>query len=393
VTVSLPIADNFTLSNQASSYIQTRLLQLPGVRSVLVRRVGVFPLSSSRSPFTEQAWFVTFMDPFGDVPELIVQPGTNTSVEVVEIVKGYSPVEGVFMLSYHSSFTKGISCVATPLEMKHALEALPGVGKVRVKRELFKKSLKWWITFTSVAGDLPTLQASANQPETQEVFFFANGTIGGGFFLRYQKWSTSKIDCDADAATVREQLQRIATINVIAVERQNISANGWLITFWDLEGSFSLFEVDQSSLVGENITVQVSRLTPGRLSSLYGQGLVLSVQEEVPGRPSYTSSYSPLSTGEYLLQVSQLYQGGLQGSYFVNTILSAPSVLEVVEPTIDFDWGFGEITHFSRDYVSARWFGKLLSPTSEEYMFYLAVDDAGKLFINHQLVIDGWNDN
>lgn len=57
---------------------------------------------------------------------------------------------------------------------------------------------------------------------------------------------------------------------------------------------------------------------------------------------------------------------------------------------VKFNWGTGAITPYGRDYVSARWQGKLLSPSSETFKLYLRADDAARLYVDHELVIDAW---
>ncbi len=40
--------------------------------------------------------------------------------------------------------------------------------------------------------------------------------------------------------------------------------------------------------------------------------------------------------------------------------------------------------------MSVRWHGKLLAPASENFTLYIKADDAAKLYVDHVLVIDGW---
>lgn len=73
-------------------------------------------------------------------------------------------------------------------------------------------------------------------------------------------------------------------------------------------------------------------------------------------------------------------------TYSPNGLLTGNILVEQVK----FNWGTGAITPYGRDYVSARWQGKLLSPSSETFTLYLRADDAARLYIDHQLVIDAW---
>lgn len=40
--------------------------------------------------------------------------------------------------------------------------------------------------------------------------------------------------------------------------------------------------------------------------------------------------------------------------------------------------------------MSARWEGKLLAPSSETFTLYVKADDAARLYVDHELVIDAW---
>lgn len=57
---------------------------------------------------------------------------------------------------------------------------------------------------------------------------------------------------------------------------------------------------------------------------------------------------------------------------------------------VKFNWGTGAITPYGRDYVSARWHGKLLAPSTEAFTLYVKADDAARLYVDHVLVIDAW---
>jgi len=98
---------------------------------------------------------------------------------------------------------------------------------------------------------------------------------------------------------------------------------------------------------------------------------------------------------------------GVQGEYFEdpdhNTWagLNAPPpgpffqkrAFVQTDPTINFAWGNGESPRegFGPGYWSVRWTGKLLVPKTETYTFYLDnLDDAGRLYLDGQLILDSW---
>lgn len=68
-------------------------------------------------------------------------------------------------------------------------------------------------------------------------------------------------------------------------------------------------------------------------------------------------------------------------------------LLRRVDPRLDFQWaqGASPLPGMPPQFWSVRWEGKLLVPRTEEYTFFLEnLDDAGRLFIDGQLVIDAW---
>ena len=68
-------------------------------------------------------------------------------------------------------------------------------------------------------------------------------------------------------------------------------------------------------------------------------------------------------------------------------------MVERVDESINFDWGSGPITPYGRDFVGVRWWGKVRPTTNEEYTFYVVADDAVRLYVDHELLIDAWDDD
>ena len=65
-------------------------------------------------------------------------------------------------------------------------------------------------------------------------------------------------------------------------------------------------------------------------------------------------------SGLYAVAPSLLVQGGLQGSYFNNMMLSGTAAHRQIDAGIAFDWGHGQVTTEARDKVSVRWQGVLV---------------------------------
>jgi len=85
--------------------------------------------------------------------------------------------------------------------------------------------------------------------------------------------------------------------------------------------------------------------------------------------------------------------GGVVGEYYDNMTLTDPADLARVDNSIDFDWGNGSPDPvISNNDFSVRWTGQVVPLYSEDYTFYISIDDGGRLWIDDVLVIDSWID-
>ena len=83
---------------------------------------------------------------------------------------------------------------------------------------------------------------------------------------------------------------------------------------------------------------------------------------------------------------------GLLGLYFDEPDLSGP-FLTRYDATVDFDWGEKPPRDgLGREKFSVRWVGHLTPQFGEEYIFRTVMDDCVRLWINDQLLIDGWTE-
>ena len=48
------------------------------------------------------------------------------------------------------------------------------------------------------------------------------------------------------------------------------------------------------------------------------------------------------------------------------------------------------MTTYGRDYVSARWTGRVRPAATEAWTLFLTATEGARLFFNHTLVIDAW---
>ena len=104
------------------------------------------------------------------------------------------------------------------------------------------------------------------------------------------------------------------------------------------------------------------------------------------GRCRYTARYVPGKVGSYALAVRQLTPGGLAADFFDNQWLQGPPVVSRVAETVDFAWGTGLITPYGRDYVSIRFQGKVVAPSTEIYTLIVDADEGVRMWWNHTLV-------
>lgn len=81
---------------------------------------------------------------------------------------------------------------------------------------------------------------------------------------------------------------------------------------------------------------------------------------------------------------------GLVGTYYQPATVSNPK-LSRIDSTVNFDWGTGTPdSSLSGDGFLIRWTGRVLAPTTGRYAFYTVSDDAVRLWIDHQLIVDQW---
>jgi hypothetical protein len=94
----------------------------------------------------------------------------------------------------------------------------------------------------------------------------------------------------------------------------------------------------------------------------------------------------------YIFDPMHADKAGLLAMYFNNVKLSGPPVIRLAE-TINFSWGPGLAAPVGvSDSFSVRWVGKVVSQHSERYTFYTVTDDGVRLWVDNNLLIDGWRD-
>jgi beta-glucosidase len=82
---------------------------------------------------------------------------------------------------------------------------------------------------------------------------------------------------------------------------------------------------------------------------------------------------------------------GLHAEYFSNVTLSGTPTVTRIDKQINFGWTlFSPDPKLDLDFYSAKWAGKITSPTTGNFKIGLDGNDGFRLYINNKLVIDNW---
>ncbi len=85
--------------------------------------------------------------------------------------------------------------------------------------------------------------------------------------------------------------------------------------------------------------------------------------------------------------------GDWTGQYFNNTTLTGTPVLTRNDSQINFNWGSGSpATSINSDNFSVRW-TRIMNFTAGRYRFTATSDDGVRVWVNGQLVVNGWSDH
>jgi hypothetical protein len=210
---------------------------------------------------------------------------------------------------------------------------------------------------------------------------------------------TVPLPFDATEEDVKAALEALPSIDLVDVDRI-AKANGqfeWFVTFRSsIPAPPHKLQIADNGLSGTLHAATVATVVeanPHSLVSSSGARPTVIVEEKVAGLPSYTARYRAEQVGEYSLAVIQLQSGGLNARYYDNQWLLEEPAMERVDESIHFDWGSGPITPYGRDFVGVRWWGKVRPTTNEDYTFYVIADDGVRLYVDHKLLIDVWEED
>ena len=103
--------------------------------------------------------------------------------------------------------------------------------------------------------------------------------------------------------------------------------------------------------------------------------------------------WTPPGGSQAAIPRSQLFPAGigLEAAYFNNATLTGPASVTRIDPTVNFSWGTGTPDPIlNSDYFSARWTGQVLATATGSYIFSTISDDAVRLWVNGQQIINNW---
>ncbi|KUF76226.1 Titin [Phytophthora nicotianae] len=289
------------------------------------------------------------------------------------------------------------------------------------------------VKFAAELGDLPALAVyttklgggtgtgkatvtACDYLRTQQVHTTAASQISGDFSLSFRGNTTPMLPWNVDANTLSRALEALDGIHSATVATPVTGTNGgytWLITLVSTEPQgdqdLELLYAEGYLLLGKQARIQVTPVCPSTktrenvnvqsVSGSEGHSFVpvlrgaSTVVADVSylGGATYKAVYDTPREAAYSLDVRYVAPRGLMGSYFDNRWLYGTPTLERVDPLIDFMWKEERITPTSREHVSVRWQGYVKPSFSEDYTFYVLVNDGARLWIENQLVIDQYD--
>ena len=278
-----------------------------------------------------------------------------------------------------------------------------------------RNGYQYIVSFDSILGDMPSLGVDGSLLEGDDATIEVtscdwnirqtlHATGDGSFYLVYGSEETRLLSVDATAQELEDViLGDISLIHDVSVsqqgskswaihlksfdgEAQQVFAEGHLLT----SGSIS---VSQVCPVASHQTIYSATSVAGRRGENYivtldDESSIVhgTVQHIEDGR--YLATYEAPRVGTYSLSIENAHGGGLIGEYFNNRWLYNEPASTRVDSQIDFHFGDDLVTTSGKDFVSVRWTGYIKPAFDEVYSFTVRVNDALKLWIGDELLID-----
>jgi hypothetical protein len=145
-----------------------------------------------------------------------------------------------------------------------------------------------------------------------------------------------------------------------------------------------------SDLCTQSSSFLCERISPSS-PSLLSKSLYLEMS--LSSSSLYSVFYTPSLKGSYTFSVWLLQAGGLYAEYWDNIWFYGTPLVAKSERDLQRYWGENElITSNTGDYLSIRWQGMISPPVTEHFTIYGYADDAVRVWIDEELVVDSWNE-
>ncbi|KAL7537095.1 hypothetical protein ACHAXR_007582 [Thalassiosira sp. AJA248-18] len=231
---------------------------------------------SDINPDGGHTYLVTFPTSMGNVPEMEIFM-TDLPISITTLHQG-NELEGSFRLEFMGELTADIPFDASSSEMQSRLEGLDTIGAVAVSRSMAdeQSGFSWEIEFLSHSngGNLPSMKVHGDGLRTSnpvggakiEMSTARDGSyISGSYTLAFLDEETNPIPYDADASTVKDELEALSSIARVDVDRTLLDVVGgctWTVSF--LEDGSRLHRGDMPLLVVDSSLTG----TPGETPSI-----------------------------------------------------------------------------------------------------------------------------
>jgi len=282
---------------------------------------------------------------------------------------------------------------------------------------LNRNGYQYIVSFDSILGDLPSLDVDGTLLEGDDATIEVTScdwnvhqnldAIGKGhFYLVYGSEETRLLSVDATAQEVEDAiLGDISVIQDLSVSQQG--SKSWGIHLKSFDGEAKLFFAEGHLLTSGSISM--SSICPiASDQTLYsatsvagrrGEDYIVTLNDEssstiVHGTVQhiedgrYLATYEAPRVNTYSLSIENAHSGGLRGEYFNNRWLYNEPASTRIDSQIDFHFGDELVTTSGKDFVSVRWTGYIKPAFDEVYTFTAHVNDALKLWIGDELLID-----
>jgi autotransporter-associated beta strand protein len=157
------------------------------------------------------------------------------------------------------------------------------------------------------------------------------------------------------------------------------------------------------STAGVSIYYTLDGTTPGAGSTLYSGPFLLTSNAPVQAIALSPGAVNSAVTGASFINMAAAGSGsGLLGQYWTNTTslaftnvsFNTPATLVRTDSVVNFNWGTtGPDPVIGGANFTARWTGTVQAQFNELYTFTTLAEDGVRLYVNGQLLINGWGDN